>query len=156
MNPDHLAVKNSSTATRSSRPPEVTSSPAAPYSTPASGTSGGNPFAGHELYVNPTFTRDIQASLRSAAPGPEKSNLAEMAHVPSAYWLDLKWKVKPDNDSNTETAAGILKDAAKKKNPPLVTFVVYDLPNRDCKAKVSCCKLAARGNRERMLTHTSL
>jgi cellulose 1,4-beta-cellobiosidase len=105
---------------------------------PASGTSGGNPFAGHELYVNPSFTRDIQASLYSAAPGPEKSNLAEMAHIASAYWLDLKWKVKPDNDSNTETAAGILKDAAKKPSPPLVTFVVYDLPNRDCKAKVSC------------------
>ena len=34
------------------------------------------------------------------------------------------------NGNTTTTAAGILADAASKTPPPLVTFIVYDLPNR--------------------------
>ncbi len=45
--------------------------------------------------------------------------------------------------SNTSTLEGILADAASKQPHPLVTVIVYDLPNRDCHAKASngeiCC-----------------
>lgn len=36
--------------------------------------------------------------------------------------------------ANTTTAEGILADAAKQSPIPLVTFIVYDLPNRVCGA----------------------
>ena len=51
--------------------------------------------------------------------------------------------------SDTASVAGILKAAAAKSPPELVTLIVYDLPNRDCKAKASngeiCCNPNADG-----------
>ena len=62
-----------------------------------------------------------------------------MENVSSAYWLDVIGKIEC---GNTSCADGILADSAKKGNQ-LVTFIVYDLPNRDCHAKASngeiCC-----------------
>lgn len=120
--------------------PEDPYVPEPPSPVPA---NGGNPYVGRELYVNPTFTNDILASADTATAGAEKSNLERMSTVASAYWLDLKWKVSLNNDSTTDTAGGILKDAATRPTPPVVTFMVYDLPNRDCHAKASngevCC-----------------
>lgn len=47
------------------------------------------------------------------------------------------------NGNTTGTVAGILADAAAQNPVPLVAFIVYDLPNRDCHAKASngeiCC-----------------
>jgi cellulose 1,4-beta-cellobiosidase len=44
---------------------------------------------------------------------------------------------------------GILEDAKSKPTRQLVVFIVYDLPNRDCKAKASngeiCCTYKADG-----------
>jgi len=69
-----------------------------------------------------------------------------MRSVPSAYWLDVMGKIK---GTNTSTAQGILADAASKSPIPLVVFIVYDLPNRDCHAKASngeiCCNPNADG-----------
>jgi len=63
-----------------------------------------------------------------------------MRSVPSAYWLDVMAKI---SGSGTASAEGILKDASSKSPLPLVVFIVYDLPNRDCHAKASngeiCC-----------------
>lgn len=120
-----------------------TKAPSVPEPAAPVPTKGGNPYEGREMYVNPTFTKDILASAESAAAGAEKNNLERMSTVASAYWLDLKWKVSLNNDSTTDTAGGILKDAATHATPPAVTFMVYDLPNRDCHAKASngevCC-----------------
>ena len=38
--------------------------------------------------------------------------------------------------NDTSSVEGILADAASQSEPPLVTLIVYDLPNRDCHAKV--------------------
>lgn len=69
-----------------------------------------------------------------------------MEEVPSAYWLDKKSKIKGDS---TDTMEGILKDASSTSEKKLVTFIVYDLPNRDCKAKASngeiCCTYKSDG-----------
>lgn len=43
-------------------------------------------------------------------------------NVGSAFWLDVKSKVQPGN-SSTDSAAGILADAATKSPVPLVTFI---------------------------------
>merc|ERR1719436_683 len=63
-----------------------------------------------------------------------------MQQVPSAYWIDVKAKVR---GQGTHSVEGILADAASKSPPELVVFIWYDLPNRDCDAKASngeiCC-----------------
>ncbi|KAH8088871.1 cellulose 1,4-beta-cellobiosidase [Aureococcus anophagefferens] len=65
-----------------------------------------------------------------------------MKGVASAYWIDVKGKLDP-NGTSTADARGILLDAAAHAEPPLVVFIVYDLPNRDCHAYASngeiCC-----------------
>lgn len=67
-----------------------------------------------------------------------------MRAIPSAYWIDVKAKLHGDS---TESLEGILKDASSKSTPELVTLIVYDLPNRDCRAKASngeiCCNYNA-------------
>jgi len=94
-----------------------------------------NPFDGHTFYVNPSYQAELDTSIASAT-GAVKTTLQSMRTVPSAYWIDVKGKIR---GTNTTTVEGILKDAAGK----LVVFIVYDLPNRDCHAKASngeiCC-----------------
>ena len=95
------------------------------------------------LYVNPTYQEELQISIDSLEKGSTtKTNLEEMTEQSSAYWIDKKSKVQ--NDGNTSTVLGILEDAyTNYTTPPLVTFIVYDLPNRDCNAYASngeiCC-----------------
>ena len=113
-------------------------------STAASGSSSDNPFA-QVGYVNPSYRAELETSIATST-GTIKETLQDMREIPSAYWLDVKSKVKSSGfvaDPNTTTAEGILADAASKLPAPLVTFIVYDLPNRDCRAKASngeiCC-----------------
>merc|ERR1711920_327141 len=67
-----------------------------------------------------------------------------MQNVPSAFWIDVKTKIyKGNGHPDLSTVEGILEDAARCDPPHLVTFIVYDLPNRDCWALASngeiCC-----------------
>lgn len=105
----------------------------------------GNPFAGRTFYVNPANQAEYDSSIATAS-GQVKENLQKMRDVPSAYWIDVKAKIRGDN---TSTLEGILKDAAKKSPAPLVTFIFYDVPNRDCHASASngeiCCTKKADG-----------
>lgn len=78
------------------------------------------------------------------AKGGVKDTLLKMQNVPSAFWIDVKSKVRKGNGHNdTNTVEGILEDAAKCDPPHLVVLMVYDLPNRDCFALASngeiCC-----------------
>lgn len=113
-------------------PPPPTPVPPTPPPTP-------NPFFGHDFYVNPSYQAELDTSIATAT-GTVKSTLQEMRTVPSAYWIDVKAKIR---GSNTTTVEGILNDASRKSPPHLVVFIVYDLPNRDCHAKASngeiCC-----------------
>lgn len=118
----------------------------------ALGTAVGNPFQGKtsgDFYVNPINHRQYEASL-STAHGKVKENLKEMQSVPSAYWIDVKAKIKKTGGANDHRSLeGILEDAANKTRPQLCVFMWYDLPNRDCKAHASngeiCCKKLADG-----------
>uniref|UniRef100_A0A6B2L654 Glucanase n=1 Tax=Arcella intermedia TaxID=1963864 RepID=A0A6B2L654_9EUKA len=100
---------------------------------------------GRTYYVNPTYQQELQTSINTAS-GKVKDTLTKMLNVPSAYWIDVMSKIK---GSNTSSVEGILRDAASKNPIPLVTFIVYDLPNRDCHAKASngeiCCYPNADG-----------
>ena len=62
-----------------------------------------------------------------------------MMGMPSAVWLDSTASLT----GNYSLAATTLASAANHTDPPLVVFIVYNLPNRDCHAKASlgelCC-----------------
>jgi len=97
-----------------------------------------NPFAGHSFYVNPAYQQELTGSINTAS-GQVKANLQKMYTVPSAYWIDVMAKIS----GGTNSVESILKDASSQSPIPLVVFIVYDLPNRDCHAKASngeiCC-----------------
>jgi len=98
-----------------------------------------NPFQGKKFYVNPSYQAELDTSIATAS-GTVKATLQSMRDVASAYWIDVMAKI---TGPGTKTVDGILKDAASKSPIPLVVFIVYDLPNRDCHAKASngeiCC-----------------
>ncbi|CAE8626734.1 unnamed protein product [Polarella glacialis] len=104
-----------------------------------------NPFKGQVFYVNPSYKASLSKSIGDAE-GTVQKTLQDMMDVPSAYWLDSRGKIK---GTDTDSMEGIMADAAKKSRPELVTFIVYDLPNRDCHAKASngelCCTYKADG-----------
>mmetsp|Transcript_81409 Transcript_81409/g.239104 ORF Transcript_81409/g.239104 Transcript_81409/m.239104 type:complete len:488 (-) Transcript_81409:373-1836(-) len=104
-----------------------------------------NPFAGKVFYKNPTNQIQFDTSIGTSS-GIVQANLRAMREVPSAYWIDVKAKV---NGSSLRSLEGILEDASSKSPPEMVTFIWYDLPNRDCHAKASngeiCCKYKPDG-----------
>jgi cellulose 1,4-beta-cellobiosidase len=104
-----------------------------------------NPFQGKTFYVNPSYQKELDTSIATAT-GKVKDTLQSMRDVPSAYWIDVMSKI---TGTGTDTVEGILADAASKSPVPLVVFIVYDLPNRDCHAKASngeiCCTANADG-----------
>jgi len=108
------------------------------FSAPAA--SDDNPFAGKTFYVNPSFQEEIASSIKTCGDPTTCANLRVMQNTASAYWIDVIAKI---DGNDTKSASGILADAAKRNPAPLVVFIVYDLPNRDCHAKASngeiCC-----------------
>ena len=115
------------------------------FSGPSSGDAkmiSGNPYEWKGgLYVNPSYQAELQTSIDTLEEGSAmRLNLEAMAATSSAFWVDKKAKIA---GNDTSTVEGILADAASRKTPPLVTFIVYDLPNRDCNAAASngelCC-----------------
>ncbi|KAJ8062222.1 hypothetical protein OCU04_008774 [Sclerotinia nivalis] len=129
----------------SSRP--VTSAPTTiiTSTTKASTTTGGsatttaapavgNPFSGKALYVNPYYASEISASAIPSLTGAMATKAAAVAKVPTFFWLDTAAKV-PVMGTYLSNIRALNQAGA---NPPVAgTFVVYDLPDRDCAAAAS-------------------
>lgn len=92
--------------------------------------SDGNPFAGHSFYVQPSFQKKVDSSIATAQGVTELTNLKKMRSTATAFWVDKKAKIS--DGTSTDHLEGMLADAAKQSPAPLVTIVVYNLPNRDC------------------------
>jgi cellulose 1,4-beta-cellobiosidase len=110
--------------------------PVTPATTPHA-PDGVNPFAGARMYVNPDYSKTVEG-LAAAHPG-ESGMLKKMAALPTAIWLS--WI------ADTKDLPRYLDDAlAQQKSggkPVVTTFVVYDMPNRDCNAEASAGELPA-------------
>lgn len=107
---------------------------------PTTPTSTGNPYIDNtNYYVNPTYKVLLESSIDTSNTETRRV-LNHMKDISSAYWLDVKEKVY---GNTTFYLQGILEDAKKKAQKQLVTFIIYDLPNRDCHAVASngqlCC-----------------
>ena len=106
-----------------------------------------SPFEGVQFYLNPDYVAKVDSAAKS-----DKTNAAvikKVASYPTAIWLDSIASV---------AQVGKALDAAEKQQgsdgkPVLVTFVVYDLPNRDCSAKASAGELDVdKGGEEKYKT----
>lgn len=129
--------------------------------TPFPKGQGTNPFEGQSYYVNPSYRDLLQSSIKTMEKTDKRrTTMEKMQNIPSAFWIDVKSKIKKGCEISKEggcektyakgkghpdlsTVEGILEDAAKCDPPHLVVFMVYDLPNRDCWALASngeiCC-----------------
>jgi hypothetical protein len=124
-------------------PPRFPPSPQLPHAPPPPPPSprlalvreGPNPFGGHPFYV-PHHTSPLTShasNLRSLPAGNTTlNNLDIITAAPSAYWIDTRAKIGRAGENRLDTLHGILGDAASQVPPPLVVFILYNLPNRDC------------------------
>ncbi|GAA3293790.1 hypothetical protein GCM10020295_16630 [Streptomyces cinereospinus] len=100
-----------------------------------------NPFAGASFYVNPDYARLVDGSIAQTGDATLKAKMQTVKSYPTAVWLD---RIAAIHGGAANAGRKSLADhldlalAQKKPGQPLVaTFVVYDLPGRDCAALAS-------------------
>ncbi|MEV7194668.1 glycoside hydrolase family 6 protein [Streptomyces sp. NPDC093510] len=111
-----------------------------------------NPFADASFYVNPDYARLVDGSIAKTTDATLRSRMEQVKNYPTAVWLDRIAAIHGgDANAGRKSLADHLDLALAQKKPgrPLVaSFVVYDLPGRDCAALAS--------NGELPLTHKGL
>lgn len=116
---------------------------------PGSHGPGPNPFMGHSLYVPMVYKSQVQEVLRTTKSAFDRKLVSAVASVPTAFWVDKMSVSNPSNRSDTRTLVGALTDASSQSPTPMVTIIVYNVPNRDCGAAASageiCCLKRANG-----------
>jgi len=104
------------------------------------GPVSANPFYPiQKIYVQDSLQQNIENTI-SRNPGLDaqtKASMTDMMNQPSAYWIDVKEKI---NNQVKDILDSIVASNGKYTK---VVFIIYDLPNRDCKALASngqiCC-----------------
>jgi cellulose 1,4-beta-cellobiosidase len=101
-----------------------------------------NPFAGARMYSTP----DYAEAVASVPPPPDYAAAFRAAATqPVGLWLDSIARV---GTVRRHLTAALAEQSARHE-PVVVTFVLYDLPNRDCAAKSSAGELAVEADGER-------
>ena len=99
-----------------------------------------NLFAEYDYYVNPIYSAKVNGSLATETDPDIRSYLKNMANLPTAIWIDAKDKIY---GTELGTLEGTLRAASTQNPAPLCVFVLYNLPNRNCRAKSApgelCC-----------------
>ena len=111
-----------------------------------------NLFAENEnnYYVDPGYRNNLDRTIQIAIEenrDPEViRRIRNMKAVGSAKWFDVKSRFY---GNTTDKLEGVLLEAVRQDPAPLTTFIVYDLPNRDCHAYASngeiCCTYLPNG-----------
>ncbi|OXS35892.1 glycoside hydrolase family 6 protein [Streptomyces sp. XY006] len=100
-----------------------------------------NPFADASFYVNPDYARLVDGSIAQTSDATLKARMEQVKTYPTAVWLDRIAAIHGgEANAGRKSLADHLDLALAQKKPgrPLVaTFVVYDLPGRDCSALAS-------------------
>jgi cellulose 1,4-beta-cellobiosidase len=112
--------------------PKTSSTRAPTATTTAAAAASGNPFAGKDFYANPYYSSEIYSLAMPSMPASLKPAASAVAKVGSFVWMDTRAKVPLMDTYLADIKA---KNAAGAKL--MGTFVVYDLPERDCAALAS-------------------
>ncbi|QJD70095.1 1,4-beta-cellobiosidase [Xanthomonas campestris pv. badrii] len=100
-----------------------------------------NPFVGATGYVNPDYARKVDASIAKVKGVPLKAKMGVVKTYPTAVWLDRIAAIGGGSQNAGRLGLRGHLDAAlaqKTANTPITaSFVIYDLPGRDCHALAS-------------------
>ncbi|MEU6840293.1 glycoside hydrolase family 6 protein [Streptomyces sp. NPDC046716] len=122
---------------------------AAALLTPWSATAGtaraaehvDNPFQGADAYVNPDYTSRVEQSADKEDDADLAARMRSVGGQSTAVWLDRIAAIEGGaaNDGRLGLTGHLDKALAQKQpgTPMTATFVVYDLPGRDCSALAS-------------------
>ncbi|WP_439647988.1 glycoside hydrolase family 6 protein, partial [Cohnella mopanensis] len=100
-----------------------------------------NPFVGATAYVNPDYAALIDTSIAQVTDSNLIAKMQTVKTYPTAVWLDRIAAIaggaaNGGRKSLAQTLDAVL--AQKQGNTPITaTFVIYDLPGRDCHALAS-------------------
>jgi len=91
----------------------------------------GNPFQGTDYYANPDFAAEVEST---ALENPQLADkIRKVKDIAAAYWIDTISRIA----NITKVLDGAKAQQSKTGKKVLVSFIVYDLPNRDCAAAAS-------------------
>ncbi|KAJ9444826.1 1-4-beta-D-glucan cellobiohydrolase CEL6C [Diplonema papillatum] len=138
-----------------SAPPTAAPSTAAPPTSAPNTLSpsiGVNPFAANwpddtrrpNWYLNPIWEEVVGAAAEAEDNGSlRQRNMQGARYLHISFWVDSVSKI---HGSATDSVEGILEDAMKDVDPPLVSLVLHNLPHRHCDHEDNggeiCCHMA--------------
>ncbi len=102
------------------------------------------------MYVNPDYAAQVDASLAKLTSGSADAvAAAKMRSMPTGVWIDRIAAIDGGSANGGRLGveghlkAALAQQAANGGKPMTVTFVVYDLPDRDCASAASNGELKA-------------
>lgn len=99
-----------------------------------------NPFAGATSYVNPDYAENVQKSIDQTDSAELKNKMRAVQSSPTAVWLDRIAAIRGGEANGGRLSLREHLDEAlaqKGSGPITASFVIYDLPGRDCAALAS-------------------
>ena len=95
---------------------------------------GSNVFerAKDNFYVYPSYRHRLGALINNSTQETVRHNLMGAWSASVAFWVDAKAKINGPGTPEEPTVESILKDAARQHDPPMIVFVLHNLPNRGC------------------------
>ncbi|MFE0678129.1 glycoside hydrolase family 6 protein [Streptomyces sp. NPDC058867] len=100
-----------------------------------------NPFTGASAYLNPDYAELVDTTIARTADATLRDRMAAVKHRPTAVWLDRIAAVHGGGVNNGRKGLREHLDAARAQQIPgrpiTATFVIYNLPGRDCAALAS-------------------
>jgi cellulase/cellobiase CelA1 len=110
-----------------------------------------NPFVGATQYVNPDYTKEVQALMATTTDPVLKAKMNTVTTYPTGIWLDRIAAIAGDSAHGGRLGLQEQLDNAALKQqsagqPVLVPLVIYDLPDRDCAARASNGELSIAAN----------
>jgi cellulose 1,4-beta-cellobiosidase len=108
-----------------------------------------NPFAGATQYLNPDYTKEVQAVIAQTSDPTLAAQMNTVTTYPTAIWLDRIAAIAGDsaNGGRLGLAEHLDRALAQQGATPItVTIVIYDLPGRDCAALASNGELSIAPN----------
>jgi cellulose 1,4-beta-cellobiosidase len=90
-----------------------------------------NPFEGKSFYVQQTYVAEVQTTINQYPSNSDALKTAQNVSV--AYWIDSIARIQ----NVTTVLDNAMKEQQSTGKTQIVTFVIYDVPDRDCSALAS-------------------
>lgn len=108
-----------------------------------------NPFYGKRFMVSEAFRGNILNTMRSSSK-TEQNALERVSRAPTAFWLTEEFVQNDERKPAKYSLRKTLEGASNQTPIPIITMVIYNLPNRDCSGGASsgniCCNSESHGS----------